>query len=52
MEDAADDAPIVDARFTGLAARKVRFECTPSLIAQPEQMHRTRPTVDGTQIGW
>jgi hypothetical protein len=43
MEDAADHAPIIDARFARLAARQMRFDHSPSFIRQPEQIRHLRP---------
>ena len=38
MQDARDHRPVIYPRFTGITARKVRFDRIPCFIRKPEKM--------------
>uniref|UniRef100_UPI0022518BD1 hypothetical protein n=1 Tax=Endobacter medicaginis TaxID=1181271 RepID=UPI0022518BD1 len=47
MDDAADDTPIIDARFAACVGRQMRFKSGELAIAQPEMVSVQRWSPSG-----
>src|SRR5271157_2450471 len=49
VQDATDDATIIDARFTRLAARQMWINCSPRFVGEPKQARHHNLPIGRTQ---